>query len=51
MGEVPAGIDIKLSEGDEGEVLIRSPYMFSKLYFLCMPEEQVTDRVQVYVRR
>ncbi|KAJ9618509.1 hypothetical protein H2203_009106 [Taxawa tesnikishii (nom. ined.)] len=32
VGEVPAGIDIKLSEGDEGEVLIRSPYMFSKLY-------------------
>ena len=30
VGEVVAGLDVKLSEGDEGEVLVRSPYMFSK---------------------
>ena len=30
VGEVVAGLEVKLSEGDEGEVLVRSPYMFSK---------------------
>jgi len=30
VGERVPGIDIKLSEGDEGEVLVKSPYMFSK---------------------
>jgi malonyl-CoA/methylmalonyl-CoA synthetase len=30
VGEVASGIDVKLSEGDEGEVLVRSPHMFSK---------------------
>lgn len=30
VGEVFPGVDVKLSEGDEGEILIKSPYMFSK---------------------
>lgn len=30
VGGVVAGLDVKLSDGDEGEVLVRSPYMFSK---------------------
>lgn len=31
VGRPMAGMDIKLSGGDEGEVLVRSPVMFSKL--------------------
>lgn len=30
VGPVVAGVDLKLSEGDEGEILVKSPYMFSK---------------------
>ncbi|KAH7094491.1 hypothetical protein FB567DRAFT_542932 [Paraphoma chrysanthemicola] len=30
VGEIASGIDVKLSEGDEGEVLVKSPHMFSK---------------------
>ncbi|KAF1993756.1 fatty-acyl-CoA synthase [Amniculicola lignicola CBS 123094] len=30
VGELFSGIDVKLSEGDEGEVLVKSPHMFSK---------------------
>ncbi|KAF2742571.1 acetyl-CoA synthetase-like protein [Sporormia fimetaria CBS 119925] len=30
VGEVVSGIDIKLSEGSEGEILVKSPHMFSK---------------------
>lgn len=30
VGEVVSGIDIKLSEGEEGEILVKSPHMFSK---------------------
>jgi malonyl-CoA/methylmalonyl-CoA synthetase len=30
VGELVAGADMKLSNGSEGEVLVRSPYMFSK---------------------
>ncbi|KAJ4294359.1 hypothetical protein N0V90_008049 [Kalmusia sp. IMI 367209] len=30
VGECVSGVDVKLSVGDEGEVLVRSPYMFSK---------------------
>ncbi|KAF2399458.1 acetyl-CoA synthetase-like protein [Trichodelitschia bisporula] len=30
VGERVPGIDLKLSEGDEGEVLVKSPHMFSK---------------------
>ncbi|KAF2668125.1 fatty-acyl-CoA synthase [Microthyrium microscopicum] len=30
VGEKVAGIDLKLSEGDEGEILVKSPYMFAK---------------------
>ncbi|KAF1809368.1 fatty-acyl-CoA synthase [Eremomyces bilateralis CBS 781.70] len=30
VGERVPGIDIKLSDGDEGEVLVKSPHMFSK---------------------
>jgi malonyl-CoA/methylmalonyl-CoA synthetase len=30
VGEVASGVDVKLSEGDEGEVLVKSPHMFSK---------------------
>ncbi|KAF2753178.1 acetyl-CoA synthetase-like protein [Pseudovirgaria hyperparasitica] len=33
VGERVMGVDIKLSEGDEGEMLIKSPYMFSKYLF------------------
>jgi len=33
VGEVFSGIDLKLSEGEQGEVLVRSPYMFSKYLF------------------
>ncbi|CAO2658613.1 Nn.00g063360.m01.CDS01 [Neocucurbitaria sp. VM-36] len=30
VGEIACGIDVKLSNGDDGEVLVRSPHMFSK---------------------
>ncbi|KAH6639869.1 hypothetical protein C7974DRAFT_432291 [Boeremia exigua] len=30
VGQVASGIDVKLSDGDEGEVLVKSPHMFSK---------------------
>ncbi|KAF3036917.1 hypothetical protein E8E12_004392 [Didymella heteroderae] len=30
VGQVASGVDVKLSEGDEGEVLVKSPHMFSK---------------------
>lgn len=30
VGKPVAGLDVKLSEGDTGEILIKSPYMFSK---------------------
>ena len=30
VGKLVPGMDVKLSEGDEGEVLVRSPLMFSK---------------------
>lgn len=30
VGEIVSGIDVKLSEGDEGEVLVKSPHMFSE---------------------
>ena len=30
VGEAASGVDVKLSEGDEGEVLIKSPHMFCK---------------------
>ncbi|KAJ4986238.1 AMP-binding enzyme [Stagonosporopsis vannaccii] len=30
VGQVASGIDVKLSNGDEGEVLVKSPHMFSK---------------------
>ncbi|OAL34549.1 hypothetical protein AYO20_06179 [Fonsecaea nubica] len=33
VGEKAPGIDLKLSNGDEGEVLIRSPILFSKYLF------------------
>lgn len=33
VGEVFSGIDLKLSEGEQGEVLVKSPYMFSKYLF------------------
>ena len=29
VGEAVPGVDVKLSEGDKGEVLVRSPWMFS----------------------
>jgi len=34
VGEVVPGVDVKLSDGDEGEVLVRSPHMFSR-YATC----------------
>ena len=30
VGELKAGVDVRLSEGDEGEILVKSPFMFSK---------------------
>lgn len=33
VGEQIPGIDLKLSEGDEGEVLVKSPHMFSRYLF------------------
>jgi len=30
VGELVVGIDLKLTEGDEGELLVKSPHMFSK---------------------
>ncbi|KAF2185592.1 fatty-acyl-CoA synthase [Zopfia rhizophila CBS 207.26] len=30
VGELVSGIDLKLSEGGEGEILVKSPHMFSK---------------------
>jgi malonyl-CoA/methylmalonyl-CoA synthetase len=30
VGEVTMGVDVKLSDGNEGEVLVKSPQMFSK---------------------
>ncbi|KFX86831.1 hypothetical protein V490_08806 [Pseudogymnoascus sp. VKM F-3557] len=33
VGTAVSGVDVKLSEGNEGEILIRSPYMFSKYLF------------------
>lgn len=33
IGEVAAGVDVKLSEGEEGEVLVRSPFMLSRYLY------------------
>jgi malonyl-CoA/methylmalonyl-CoA synthetase len=33
VGMPVPGVEVKLSEGDEGELLVRSPYMFSKYLF------------------
>ncbi|KAJ4318945.1 hypothetical protein N0V94_004176 [Neodidymelliopsis sp. IMI 364377] len=33
VGQVASGIDVKLSDGDEGEILVRSPHMFSKYLY------------------
>lgn len=30
MGTKTPGVDVKLSDGDEGEILVRGPYMFAK---------------------
>lgn len=30
MGIVTPGVDLKLSEGDEGEIMMRSPYMYAR---------------------
>lgn len=30
VGEAASGVDVKLSDGNDGEVLVRSPHMFSK---------------------
>jgi malonyl-CoA/methylmalonyl-CoA synthetase len=30
VGEIVPGVTVKITEGDEGEVLVKSPYMFSK---------------------
>lgn len=32
VGKLEVGLDVKLSGGDEGEVLIKSPYMFARYY-------------------
>ncbi|KAF2471712.1 fatty-acyl-CoA synthase [Lindgomyces ingoldianus] len=33
VGELVSGVDLKLSNGDEGEVLVKSPHMFSKYLY------------------
>ncbi|KAF2018107.1 AMP-binding-domain-containing protein [Aaosphaeria arxii CBS 175.79] len=33
VGEVVNGIDVRLSNGDEGEILVKSPHMFSKYLY------------------
>lgn len=33
VGEVCPGVDLKLSEGDQGEILVKSPHLFSKYIF------------------
>ncbi|KAG9204537.1 hypothetical protein G6514_000996 [Epicoccum nigrum] len=30
VGQIASGIDVKLSDGNEGEILVKSPHMFSK---------------------
>lgn len=30
VGEIVSGVDVKLSEGNEGEILVKSPHMFMK---------------------
>lgn len=37
VGKVVPGIDVKLSNGDEGEILVKSPSMFSKSVALAIP--------------
>ncbi|KAH0827233.1 hypothetical protein AYO21_09081 [Fonsecaea monophora] len=37
------GVELKLSEGDEGELLVRSPYMFSKYLFDTEATRQAHD--------
>ena len=37
VGSAVAGIDVKLSEGTEGEILVKSPYMFSKYVLSLLP--------------
>jgi malonyl-CoA/methylmalonyl-CoA synthetase len=37
VGKVVSGIDVKLSNGDEGEILVKSPSMFSKSVALAVP--------------
>lgn len=34
VGRVVPGVDLKLSEGEEGEILIKSPHLFSRYLFL-----------------
>ena len=36
VGTIVAGVDVKLSDGDEGEVLVRSPYMFAGYVSSCL---------------
>lgn len=36
MGKVLPGIDVKLANGEEGEILIKSPHMFTR--YLGSPE-------------
>ncbi|KAF2642347.1 putative AMP-binding enzyme [Massarina eburnea CBS 473.64] len=33
VGEIVSGVDVKLADGDEGEVLVKSPHMFSKYLY------------------
>lgn len=41
VGKVVSGIDIKLSNGDEGEILVKSPSMFSKSVALAVPLDMI----------
>ncbi|KAK5462724.1 hypothetical protein LTS15_002436 [Exophiala xenobiotica] len=43
VGEVFPGLDVKLSNGDEGEILVKSPHMFSKYIFDDLATKEAHD--------
>jgi malonyl-CoA/methylmalonyl-CoA synthetase len=46
VGKPMPGMDVKLSNGDEGEVLIKSPVMFSKLVLFFSYQDQVSNTIR-----
>lgn len=52
VGKAVSGVDVKLSNGDEGEVLVKSPHMFSKsVLYHSQYSYKVLTRMQVSIRR